>query len=88
MMTKIKYLFLLLFLNPCFLIASDLIEIVPITNKIIALHFDDGYAVYHKKGESRSNEYVVVEPLDFSQATIKSNYSLISLTDANYITAQ
>ena len=82
-MNKTKYLFLLLFLNSFFSKASDIIEIVPITNKIIALHFDDGYTVYHKKGELRSNEYVVAEPLNFGQAKINSIYSLNSLTDPN-----
>ncbi len=75
----------------CFLLgtvrASDIIEIIPITNKIIALHFDDGYAVYHKKGQKRNNERVVVELLDVNQAEMLSSYSISSTSDENYIKA-
>lgn len=68
--------------------ASDVVEIVPITNKILALHLDDGYAVYHKKGQARSNERVVVELLKIEQAELLSNYSISSTTDAAYLNAR
>ena len=68
--------------------ASDIVEIVTITNKILAIHFDDGYAVYHKKGQARNNEYVVVELLNINQAEIKSNYSISSKTDAKYLSSK
>jgi len=32
-------------------IASDLIEVLPLTNKIVMLRFNDGYATYHKIGQ-------------------------------------
>lgn len=69
-------------------IASDIVEVVPITNKILAVHFDDGYAVYHKKGQARSNEHVVVELLDFAKADNTSNYSLRSTGDAAYLSSK
>ena len=64
--------------------ASDLVEVLPLTNQILMLHFDDGYAVYHKKGQLRSNERVVVESLNTTEAVKPLNYLLTSNDDANY----
>jgi hypothetical protein len=44
--------------------ASDVVEILPLTNKVLMVGFDDGYAVYHKNGQKRTDETMVVEPLD------------------------
>jgi hypothetical protein len=68
--------------------ASDLTGIFPLTNQILVLHFDDGYAVYHQKGQPRSNEYVVVEPLNLSNAVQKSNYTITSTGDIFYQSAR
>ena len=64
--------------------ASDLVEVLPLTNQILMLHFDDGYAVYHKKGQQRSNERVVVELLNTAEVVKPLNYLLKSTDDANY----
>jgi hypothetical protein len=84
MMLKFINLVLFTFLLSNFLKASDIIEISLVTNKIIAVHFDDGFAVYHKKGQKRSNESVIVEPLNIQQAEMLSNYSVSSSTDMAY----
>lgn len=47
------------------------------------LHFDDGFVRYHKKGEARSNEWVVAEPLNVVQAVALSNYE-IKCSDGYY----
>lgn len=77
---------ILLMLLQTTLKASDLVEVLPLTNQILMLHFNDGYAIYHKKGQSRSNESVVVEPLNTMEAVKPSNYLLNSSDDANYST--
>ena len=64
--------------------ASDLVEVLPLTNQILVLHFDDGYAVYHKKGQQRSNERVVVEQLNTTEAVKPLNYIFTSTDDSNY----
>jgi len=64
--------------------ASDIVEVLPLTNKILMVHFDDGYAVYHKKGQTRSNESVVVEMLNTTEAVKPINYSLKSADDSHY----
>jgi len=63
---------------------SDLVEVLPLTNQILMLHFDDGYAVYHKKGQQRSQESVVVELLNTTEAVKPVNYLLKSTDDSNY----
>ncbi|HAH24313.1 MAG TPA: hypothetical protein DCL77_11265, partial [Prolixibacteraceae bacterium] len=64
--------------------ASDLVEVLPLTNQILMLHFDDGYAIYHKKGQARSNEKVIVEMLNTTEAVKPINYLLKSIDDTNY----
>ena len=81
-----KSLLLIVFLFSIEYVArsSDLVEVLPLTNQILMLHFDDGYAVYHKKGQLRSNERVVVELLNTTEAVKPLNYLLKSNDDANY----
>lgn len=87
MKTFAVVIFLLLFFQNT-LKASDLVEVLPLTNQILMLHFDDGYAIYHKKGQARSNERVVVELLNTTEAVKSSNYLLKSTDDANYTSGQ
>jgi endoglucanase len=44
--------------------SSDVINVYAINSRIIAVHFDDGYVQYHKRGESRQRDRVVSNPLD------------------------
>ncbi len=75
---KVFFIFLLLlFLNlPRVAIASDLIDFGALNKNIILLHFDDGYVRYHQKGEARSNEWVVSEPLNITEAENTANYQI------------
>ena len=83
MKKSILFIAILLFLK--FAVkASDIVEVIPLTNKILMVHFDDGYAVYHKKGQTRSNERVVVELLNTTEAVKPLNYSLKSADDSHY----
>lgn len=58
--------------------ASDLVDYGALNSRVIFLHFDDGYVRYHQKGESRSNEWVVYEPLDVVKAGITTSYKINS----------
>lgn len=64
--------------------ASQLVDAAPLTDRIILLHYKDGYVVHHKRGEARSNETVVQDPLDVAQAVIPATYQLTSATDPAY----
>ncbi|MFW6257353.1 MAG: cellulase N-terminal Ig-like domain-containing protein, partial [Prolixibacteraceae bacterium] len=68
----------LLFLSPTTLKASDIIDVAALNSKTILLHFDDGYVRYHQKGESRSNEWVIAEPLDITKAEDALNFQIKS----------
>jgi len=86
-MKKLVLLFIFLFSLEFAANSSDLVEVLPLTNQILMLHFDDGYTIYHKKGQARSNERVVVELLNTTEAVKSLNYLLKSADDTNYSTA-
>ena len=65
------------------LISSDLTAVVPITNQIIQLHFDDGYVEYHK-GEDGSADRLFNNPLDTAAAEKIDAYTILSDDDAAY----
>ena len=68
--------------------ASDLIDVLPLTDRVILLHFDDGYVMHHKAGEPRSKETVVSDPLDTARAAKPESYRVSSTGDATYKTAK
>lgn len=50
------------------------------------LHFDDGYATHHIRGQTRGSEFVTIAKLDVSKAMELMNYSIISSDHALYFT--
>jgi len=76
--TSVSFIFLIFFFKTFY--ASDIIYCGALNSKIIMLHFDDGYVRYHQKGESRNNEWVVSDPLDFTKAVEILNYSIKGTT--------
>src|ERR1035437_8180832 len=82
---KTSFLLIVLLISLDFAVkASDLVEVLPLNNQILMLHFDDGYAVYHQKGQARANEKVIVELLNTTEAVKPLNYLLKSIDDPNY----
>jgi hypothetical protein len=64
--------------------ASDIIEVLPLTRDVIMIHFYDGYGIYHKKGQPRNSDRVVLVPLNVSIAQQKNNYRISSVDDNTY----
>ena len=64
--------------------ASDIVEVIPLTDRIIMVHFDDGYVRHHRKGEARGNEWVIQDPLNVALATQLGSYTISSSDDANF----
>jgi hypothetical protein len=64
--------------------ASDLVDVLPLTDRIVMLHFDDGYVVHHKRGQARSDEQVIVDPLDVEAASRPDSYGIASADDPAY----
>ena len=64
--------------------ASELLEIQPLTDRIIMLHFKDGHVEHHQRGQSRSDEKVIVSPLDLAAASRTASYDISSTNDARF----
>ena len=64
--------------------ASDIIEVLPLTDQIIMIHLDDGYVRYHGKGQLRTDEIAVTEPLDIYLAGMEENYTIFSQDHSYY----
>lgn len=64
--------------------ASDLVEVLPLTDRVVMLHFDDGHVVYHRRGESRGKDRAVVSPLDARAASEPERYTIGSTDDPAY----
>ena len=68
--------------------ASDIVEAVFITNRIILVHFDDGSVKHHTAGQSIFADVLTDNPLNLTNAMNKMNYQLQSFEDANYAVAK
>jgi hypothetical protein len=64
--------------------AVELVEVLPLTDRILMLHFDEGHVIHHQRGQSRSDEKVIISPLDIVAASKVSSYSLHSPDDERY----
>lgn len=64
--------------------ATELKEVLPLTDRILMLHFDEGRVIHHQRGEPRSNEQVLISPLDTNAAAALSTYSVSSEQDPAY----
>ena len=67
--------------------ASDLVRVYPVTDRIIALHFDDGYIDYspHDRPGGTHREVIIVEDsLDTALADLLTSYLISSEDDARY----
>jgi endoglucanase len=63
---------------------SNIVEILPLTNKIIVVHFDDGYIQHHTSGQPRNADYAVVSPLNTILASQLNSYFISSSNDPYY----
>ncbi|MEN1785348.1 MAG: hypothetical protein AAGF77_09435, partial [Bacteroidota bacterium] len=80
MKLRLSLLTVLLFFSMSKLLASDIIEIVPITETIVLLHFDDGSVDHADYLESKCAETFVNIPLD-TTAVLQPNVFTISSID-------
>ena len=71
----IAILFILLSVN---LFAADLIEVLPVTNQILRLTFDEGYIKKHAYHQDSDEDQTFQWPLDLEKATDLLNYTIKS----------
>ncbi len=60
---------------------AELEEVLPLTDGILMLHFNEGHVIHHQRGQSRSDEKVVISPLDTAAASTPSKYAVRSPDD-------
>lgn len=68
--------------------AADLIDYALVHNKMLMLHFSDGYIKYAGYHQSADQEVIVNNPLDTLLASKYSSYMISSKTDENYLVAK
>lgn len=66
------------------LAASDVIKVLPLTEKIIMVHFKDGFVDHFGYGQTDQNDVLVADPLNLDLAMLSSSYSISSPDDPNY----
>src|ERR1700759_5583629 len=65
--------------------AFDLVEALPLTERIVMVHIKEGHAVHHQKGESRDHgEKIVLTQLDTTAASRREAWTLTSTDDSNF----
>ena len=64
--------------------ASQCKAVQPLTDTIVMLHFDDGHVVHHRRGEPRTQEQVIVRPLDVGAASKPETYTIQCADDPGY----
>lgn len=78
------WLICLCFCLPVVTQASDLIRVLPVTNTILMVHYDDGHIDYSGYRESENDNVLYNYPLNISAAMNLSNYTIRSSNDGNY----
>ena len=87
MIMKKLYLLLSIFFASLNAFASDVVDVLPLTKNIVVVHFKDGYVIHHKKGQQRTDESVVTDPLNVGAASLVASYTIISSNDPAYAAA-
>ncbi|MFN3730037.1 MAG: glycoside hydrolase family 9 protein [Fimbriimonadaceae bacterium] len=64
--------------------AADVVSVSPIHSRILMVHFDEGHVVPHGKGQRRTEEKVVIQPLNVDKASAAETYRLTSAGDPAY----
>jgi hypothetical protein len=67
---------------------GDLSEVLPVTDKILALHFRDGHIDTYGTWETVEDNVLYLDTLNLDVAKIKENYILSAVDDPNYITGK
>jgi len=64
--------------------ASDIKSISVLTDKILVVHFSDGYIEYHGYHQKGDDDKTIKDELDLVASSVLTNYSITSIDDPNY----
>jgi hypothetical protein len=62
----------------------EVVECLPLTESILMIHLNEGKVIYHQAGQKRSDDRVIVNPLNSERAHNASNYRITSPQDPSY----
>ncbi len=81
-MTCPKLVSVLLLVLPMVLAQGmDLVEALPLTERVLMVHIDDGHVEHHIKGQKRNQEKVIATPLDVAAATANGSWTITCADD-------
>ena len=61
--------------------AMDVVEALPLTERVIMVHLDEGHVEHHVKGQKRNQEKVIATPLDVAAATAAASWTITCAGD-------
>jgi endoglucanase len=61
--------------------AYDLVEALPLTERVVLVHVDEGHVLHHTKGQKRSEESVVLTQLDVAAASAQTTWTITAAND-------
>lgn len=64
--------------------ASDIKDVSVLTDRILVVHFSDGYIEYHGYHQTGGDDKTIKDELDVNAASVLTNYSLTSADDPDY----
>jgi endoglucanase len=64
--------------------APEMVDVLPLTDRVLMLHLDEGHVVHHQRGMARSDERVIASPLDTAAASRPESYHVRSDDDPAY----
>ena len=62
-------------------IASDIKDVSVLTDRILVVHFLDGYIEYHGYHQTGEDDKTIKDELDVNSASVLANYSITSTDD-------
>jgi hypothetical protein len=68
--------------------AAEIVEVSRLTDRIVMVHFNEGHVEHHKSGQARSDERVIINPLDVASASRPESYEIASDDDPGYARAR
>ena len=64
--------------------AMDLVEALPLTERVLMVHVDEGHVEYHGKGQKRSEEKVIATALDVTAASAPASWTITCGGDPSF----
>lgn len=68
--------------------SSAVVEVLPLNDRIVMVHFSDGHVIHSTHGQPFGNETVVNSPLNVSSASATGTWQITSANDSNYASPQ